>query len=578
MSELRKDFSGKEPDEEKMEESRERAEEGVDAEGNPVEEPDDDDEDEDEDDVEKSATPWRDRLLRKAEEQQEASTGSDEKNPGDERSDEPPPDDGDDDGDQTTQPGGGGARLERAVGEAMKELGIKDPNKVGDSKLERMMDRALEIAYGPRDKAKGSDDSDDGEPVAKALGRKPCGCRDCDCDKVAKAGTVDRRKVREMAGAVMGDMALDDALSQMSSAEERDALLAELRKLRAAGGLTARKSLTLDFELRKAAKGEQAANHKYVRREPNGRGGWRYFYRDENGKEYSSDKKPTLVQVPDELKAELKKYQLDLLPQDDVVGAIDVAMKIASTLNKIWADDTDFCKVRPPACVGNLGIPRSDMPQILNDTWEDLNDPEGDQQWKAEAAIAAGLDASKMKPETKISDMFLDRLRKQGVDISEPREQHLSSLRATQSEIKAGKATAFAHHHMMGKWQGGAACDLSKDPIVVSKDGYILDGHHRYAALLMLSGKMTMMTTVVDMTMEDMLTESLKMPGVYRADLNDNVVDGPAPDYAAYAEKARKEVERVEQASKRVEGGMSVEKGGLYTLWQIGRARGLGVL
>ena len=59
------------------------------------------------------------------------------------------------------------------------------------------------------------------------------------------------------------------------------------------------------------------------------------------------------------------------------------------------------------------------------------------------------------------------------------------------------------------------------EPLIVSKDGYVLDGHHRWAAIAtldLMDGRkepFTVNTTIVDMEMEDLVDESNKWGDEY---------------------------------------------------------------
>lgn len=101
------------------------------------------------------------------------------------------------------------------------------------------------------------------------------------------------------------------------------------------------------------------------------------------------------------------------------------------------ARDADWCESQPH-CKGNLGLLRKDMPQI-----EGKDVPE-----------------------------FVAWLEEKGIS-AKPGTIRVGDLQATQKEINAEKVRQM---------QGDA--DLGKYPILISKDLYVLDGHHRWAALL----------------------------------------------------------------------------------------------
>lgn len=211
----------------------------------------------------------------------------------------------------------------------------------------------------------------------------------------------------------------------------------------------------------------------------------------------------------------LDAYNLEIVGDDE-----SQARYIAHRLAKGITDAADVCRESPPVCAGNLNIPRSDMPQLLDESFDSLR-AKG-QGWKVDAAIKAGADPN-MKGS--LFDAYIDRLRSQGVQIGDGHERvAVGQLKATQREILAGKTFGIADSHLKGKVK------VDAQPIVVSRDNYILDGHHRFSALATISPERKMRVVRVDMSMEDMLRESFKVPGVYRADMQDKVTGYGAPD------------------------------------------------
>lgn len=142
----------------------------------------------------------------------------------------------------------------------------------------------------------------------------------------------------------------------------------------------------------------------------------------------------------------------------------------------------DFCKVSPNICKGNLGIPRIKMPQIAEG---DLGD-------------------------------FVDYLKEKGVK-SQKTVMPVNKLKATQKEINAQKSEAIAESIMKGGLRPGTA-------VIVSSDGHILDGHHRWAAglLAMSKGKKVTMDVIkVDMPIKKLLDAAYKYPKTTYAGFND---------------------------------------------------------
>ena len=237
----------------------------------------------------------------------------------------------------------------------------------------------------------------------------------------------------------------------------------------------------------------------------------------------------------------------------------DAARDIARKIMKGVSGGEDVCQVSPPVCDGNLGIPRHDMPQIMDDTLAKLQKKSS---WKAQAVLDTGGDPDSQKT---MMDTMLDNFRAAGIKVEDGggdrdkmEDVGVRELKATQSEIKAAKTMFFADRHLQGEWPGGHPCDLSEAPVIISSDNHILDGHHRWAALTSISAERTMKVIRVDLPMKDLLAKTLDMPGVFRATFDDKPVldthgkaighgqytagDADKPDYEAYAAAVSKAV------------------------------------
>ena len=234
--------------------------------------------------------------------------------------------------------------------------------------------------------------------------------------------------------------------------------------------------------------------------------------------------------LSDDQKELISSYNMRIVG-DDFEAAADIAARVKAGIEKAG----DVCKVSPPVCEGNLGIPRDDMPQIMDDPLSKLKD--GKNHWKYEAAVAAGANPNDDRP---ILQQMMEALKEKGVGISQGKIE-VGKLMATQAEINGSKALSMAHAQLTGSFRGNPV-DLTADPIIVTKpneDGksYILDGHHRFAAILMISPDREFNTVQIDMSMPELLDFAADMPGVFRADMNDNVVDSTEkPDYQGYAD------------------------------------------
>jgi hypothetical protein len=133
------------------------------------------------------------------------------------------------------------------------------------------------------------------------------------------------------------------------------------------------------------------------------------------------------------------------------------------------AEDFDLCQISIPGtnlyCGDHKGIDRVDMPQF-------------------KGTPRPGSDADKLAKDPKSGEvdteaMFRDMLEKQGIKVSEPEAVPPESLKATQRNMQgtkvAGMAAALAEN---------PEHPAITAPIYVSRDGYVLDGHHRWAAIV----------------------------------------------------------------------------------------------
>ena len=260
-------------------------------------------------------------------------------------------------------------------------------------------------------------------------------------------------------------------------------------------------------------------------------------------KEYGADAEA------DDLKPEhreaIEGYNLEVVGHD-AAQAVDIARKIKQGIDS----SADICKMNPSVCEGNKGLTRDRMPQIegektvkqmleamTDDTeFKDLSDKV--RQAEAEAKKDdKKLNLSAVIPDKKKRDAWLDRAKGEamvqaGADPNATKTtmqqmiDHFKSngvktkntkvpvgmLKATQSEILAPKTYSMADSYLKGKFPNIG------DSVVVSRDGHILDGHHRWAAMLTVDPSREMNVQVIDMDMDDLLSEAQAVPGVYKAD------------------------------------------------------------
>lgn len=235
-------------------------------------------------------------------------------------------------------------------------------------------------------------------------------------------------------------------------------------------------------------------------------------------------------------------------------GDLRRATHIAAQLSKGIVDTEDYCEVNPPACRGNLGITRDNMPQIMDDPISKLLGKMDKTQYDqlVEQVAQAGGDLKKAIPDKKLRDDFISRrkgeaaiaaganendtpkemwfnhLREQGISIVDD-EIPVGMLSASQAEIKADKSYQIAKDYLTGKFS-----KLPDLPILVARDPKtgkttVIDGHHRYAGLLTADPQKKMRVQVIEAPIEEALTRAFDVPGVFRADLQDNIVDPEKP-------------------------------------------------
>ena len=156
------------------------------------------------------------------------------------------------------------------------------------------------------------------------------------------------------------------------------------------------------------------------------------------------------------------------------------------------APNFDLCQVSVPGtnlfCEVNKGIPRDKMPQLKGNP-------------------KAGSDAEKLikdhKGEVNGEDAFKKELKKQGFKM-EKKSIDASRLKSTQSQLVGAKVAG-----MMAALKKDPNHEAIRAPIFVSKDNYILDGHHRWAAVVgysLAKGEAVPMDVIqVDMSAEELV-------------------------------------------------------------------------
>jgi len=157
------------------------------------------------------------------------------------------------------------------------------------------------------------------------------------------------------------------------------------------------------------------------------------------------------------------------------------------------APNFNLCDITIPGtnlyCKGNKGIPREEMPQFKG--------------YAKPGSIADKLPKNS-DGEVDTEAQFKVLLKRNGVAVSEPQEVPADQLKATQTELVGAKVAG-----MTKALETEPNHPKITAPIYVSNDGYVLDGHHRWAAVTssaVASGKPAMMNVrVIDMPIKDLV-------------------------------------------------------------------------
>lgn len=129
--------------------------------------------------------------------------------------------------------------------------------------------------------------------------------------------------------------------------------------------------------------------------------------------------------------------------------------------------DIDLCNVTVQGtnlfCAESKGIPRVQMPQLKV----------AGEKFAPDSRAVRELTPN-AKGEYDLQPLFLQHLKDQGYTAEEVQEAAVN-LKATQNQLNGGKIAGMTDALLSGK-------SLGDEPIFVSEDDYIVDGHHRWAA------------------------------------------------------------------------------------------------
>lgn len=146
--------------------------------------------------------------------------------------------------------------------------------------------------------------------------------------------------------------------------------------------------------------------------------------------------------------------------------------------------DYDLCKVTVPKtnlfCLESKGVPREQMPQFsgtpVEGSYADASMKRA--QKEAQRRIDAGETrddgkAIKVPDEANVMTEFGQLLEEMGIEV-ELTEVSAQELKATQNNLVGTKVAGMRRAMKAGK--------VAEEAIYVTRDGYIVDGHHRWAA------------------------------------------------------------------------------------------------
>jgi hypothetical protein len=182
------------------------------------------------------------------------------------------------------------------------------------------------------------------------------------------------------------------------------------------------------------------------------------------------------------------------------------------------APDINLCDITIPGtnlyCDDNKGIPREEMPQFKGKA--------------VEGSRAAGMETDK-DGEVDTEPVFREMLKQKNIKVLQT-EVPADKLKATQKDLVGGKVIG-----MMGALEKDPNHPKITAPIYVSRDGYVIDGHHRWAAIVAYNAKhpdnpIPMKSTVIDMDIKD----AIPMANKFAEDMGiaakkADVKDGEAP-------------------------------------------------
>ena len=190
--------------------------------------------------------------------------------------------------------------------------------------------------------------------------------------------------------------------------------------------------------------------------------------------------------IPDDIDPkDLEKFNTDI---NKVKQMVDDAKAKGEKVPNI-----NLCQITVPGtnlyCDNNLGIPREEMPQFKG---------------KAIAGSRAADMPVNKDGEVDTEPVFREMLKQKGVKVTQT-EVPADKLKATQNELVGAKVLG-----MMGALEKDPQNPDITAPIYVSRDGYVVDGHHRWAAIAAYNAanpdsQIQMKVNVIDSDIKDVI-------------------------------------------------------------------------
>lgn len=208
-----------------------------------------------------------------------------------------------------------------------------------------------------------------------------------------------------------------------------------------------------------------------------------------------------------------------------VVKIVTDIARIAEKYKKAGKEfpDLDLCEVTIPGtnlfCEVNKGIPRKRMPQLKGTP--------------AEGTWAAKNLKANDEGEVNAEKEFIAHLREKGIKVKGG-SMPATEMKSTQSQLVGSKVAGMFEALKENPKHPGISA-----PLFVSSDGYVLDGHHRWAAKVMydiadgVKDPVNLDVVIVDMPISELVNETNEYTQMIGIASKDNVAT------AAFEELAR---------------------------------------